>query len=279
MNTLPPPRIAFDSSRAWAEAAAAVSANRDVLLALAGVFVVLPTFAMAILVPPPLPQTGISMQALVATMGEYYRSNALPLIAAALIHMIGTLAMLALITDETRPTVGQTIKQGFTSTPSVIAAQLVLGMAIGAVVLLPVALGGALKSPAILVVALAAALGLAVWAWVRASLVSPAVLVDRLANPLTALKRSWQLTEGNALRLLGFFALLVIASLVIMAVAESAIRLVLALLIGASGAELGAAFVAAVLQAVMTVYFVAVTATAHRQLAEASAPLVTRPSK
>ena len=273
MNTATPP-IAFDSSRAWSEAATAVSANRDTLLALAGVFLVLPAFAMAVLIPPPEPQTGADMQAILATMGEYYRSNSLLLIVAALIHMIGSLAMLALITDQTRPTVGQAIKQGFANTPSVIAAQLLLGMAIGAMVLLPVALGGALKSPVITGLSLIAAIGLGVWAAVRLSLVSPAVVVDRLTNPLGALKRSWQLTEGNVLRLLAFFALLSIAFLVVIALAESAIRFGLTLLVGATSAELGAALVTSIMSAVMTVYFIAVTAMAHRQLAGQAVPEV-----
>ena len=273
MNTTTPP-IAFDSSRAWSDATAAVSANRDTLLALAGVFLVLPAFAMAVLIPPPEPQTGASMQALLATMGEYYLSNSVWLIGASLIHLLGTLAMLTLITDQTRPTVGQAIKQAFANLPSVIAAQLLLGMAIGAMVLLPVALGGALKSPVITGFTLLTAVGLGIWAMIRLALVSPAVVVDRLINPITALKRSWQLTEGNVLRLLAFFALLSIAFLVVIALAESAIRFGLTLLVGATNAALGAALVASILQAVMTVYFVAVTATAHRQLASLAGPEV-----
>ena len=66
MNT-PPSHIAFDSSRAWADASAAVSINRDVLLALAGVFIVLPAFAIMVLLPFSAPQQGITLQALMAT--------------------------------------------------------------------------------------------------------------------------------------------------------------------------------------------------------------------
>jgi len=43
----------FDSNRAWQEATALISANRDVLWALAGVFLVLPSFAVGVLAPPP----------------------------------------------------------------------------------------------------------------------------------------------------------------------------------------------------------------------------------
>ena len=48
----------FDSNRAWQEATKLVSANRDVLWALAGVFLVLPSFAVGILAPPPEPAAG-----------------------------------------------------------------------------------------------------------------------------------------------------------------------------------------------------------------------------
>lgn len=41
----------FDSNQAWQQATALVSANRDVLWALAGVFLVLPSFAVGVLAP------------------------------------------------------------------------------------------------------------------------------------------------------------------------------------------------------------------------------------
>lgn len=270
MNT-PPSRIAFDSSRAWADASGAVSANRDVLLALAGVFVVLPAFAVTVLLPFPVPQQGITPQAMVATWGEYYRSGWPALIVVALLQMIGTLAMLALFTDQTRPTVSQAIRQGFARTPTVIATQLLLGAAVGAMVLLPVALGGALRSPAFTLLAVLAALGLGIWAWVRLSLVAPAVMVDGLINPIAAIKRSWQITEGNVLRLLLFYALLIIAFVIVSLVLGGIIQLLLALVLGAEPAALAATLVTAVLQAAMRIYLVAVTASAHRQLAGPSA--------
>ena len=270
MNTTTPP-IVFDSSRAWSDAAAAVSANRDVLLALAGVFLVLPAFAISVLLPFPAPQDGITPKAMLATWGAYYQSNSLVLVAVALLQMVGTLAMLALFTDQARPTVSQAIRQGFARTPTVIAAQLVLGTAVGAMVLLPVVLGGALQSPAFTALAVVAALGLGIWAWLRLSLVAPAVMVDGLINPLTALKRSWQITEGNGLRLLLFYALLIIAFFVTTLVLGGIVQLVLALVLGAEPAALAATLVTAILQAVMTVYLVAVTAVAHRQLSGPSA--------
>ncbi|MFO1255502.1 MAG: hypothetical protein U1E37_07510 [Sphingomonadaceae bacterium] len=269
-----PQRPPFDSNRAWTEATGLVSGNRDLLIALAGVFLVVPSFAISMLLPPPEAQDGAQLEAMLATMGAYYRTNSITLILVALFQMIGSLSMLALFTDARRPTVGEAIRQGFRYTPTAIAAQLILGMAIGAMVLLPVTLGGATKSPVFTALSLIVAAGLGIWAMVRLSLVAPAVVVDRLANPIHALQRSWRLTEGNALRLLAFFVLVLIGFGVLLLVGEGATRLVLTLLAGAATADLVALAVATVLQAAMSVYFVAISAACHRQLAGASAQSV-----
>lgn len=259
-----PPR--FDSSSAWTEASAAVTANREVLLALAGVFLVLPAFAMGMLVPGPPAQEGATVQALLATMGQYYQSTAPILIAVALVHVIGTLAMLALFTDHARPTVAEAIKRGFACAPTVILAQIILGAAVGAMVLLPVALGGAAKAPAIAALGMLAALVLGLWAMIRLSLVSPAVVAESQRNPVKAMERSWRLTEGNTARLLAFYALLGLAFVVVMVVAEGATKLLLTLLAGEKFADIAAMLVGSVFQAAMAVYFVAVSAAVFRQL-------------
>lgn len=266
-----PSHSPFDSNRAWNEATNMVSANRDLLLALAGVFLVLPAFAIAMLLPPPDAQQVTTIDALLATLGDYYRTNAVLLVLVALFQMIGSLTILALFTDSRRPTVGEAIRVGFRFTPTAIAAQLILGAAIGAMVLLPVLLGGATKSPGITALSLVAALGLGVWAIVRLSLVAPAVVVDRLANPLAAMQRSWRLTEGNALRLLAFFLLVVIGFVVVTLVGEGAVRLVLTLVAGDKPADIVATLVATLLQSTMSVYVVAISAACHRQLAGPSA--------
>ena len=61
----------FDSNLAWKDAASAVSANRDVLLALAGVFFVLPSFAFALLYPQPEPPAGAAPEQLFELMGAF----------------------------------------------------------------------------------------------------------------------------------------------------------------------------------------------------------------
>jgi Membrane domain of glycerophosphoryl diester phosphodiesterase len=257
----------FDSSKAWNEAAQSVAANRDVLLALAGVFMVLPLFALAVFVPQPEPPAGAKPEQLLELLGTYYSKTWPAYLAAALINMVGSLSMLALFTDPSRPTVGQAIRLGAMGTPSVIAAQILMGMGLAVAAMIPVTLASVLGVPALAVVAVAAALALAVWVWVRFSLVAPAVMVDGLKNPIDAMQRSWHLTQGNAGRLLAFLVLVGIAFLVSIFIVQMVIGLVLSLIMPGEAASVGTALVSAVLQAVMSVYFVGVFAASHRQLA------------
>lgn len=260
-------RRPFDSNRAWQDAVAMVKANRDLLLALAGVFVVLPAFAVAILLPPPVMAEGAEMRAFLATMGEYYRENAPALVAAGLLHLAGTLAMLALFTDASRPTVGQAISAAFKRMPTVIFAQIILGAAVGSMLLVPMILGEAMKSPGLAVLGASAGVGLGIWALVRLSLIAPVVIVEALANPVQALRRSWQVTEANALRLLFFFVLVFIAFFVLTAVIEGLVHALVLLIAGSQAAMLVSALVATCVQAAMTVCFAAIGAASYWQLA------------
>jgi hypothetical protein len=65
----------LDSSAAWASAAGMVSANRDVLLAIAGVFFLLPSLVAAVFVPAPVFATGMSEQQMLAALQAYYASS------------------------------------------------------------------------------------------------------------------------------------------------------------------------------------------------------------
>lgn len=262
----------FDSNRAWQEATALISANRDVLWALAGVFLVLPSFAVGVLAPPPQPPAGADRDALMALLTNYYNSAWPWLLGMAVCQVIGTLAMLALYTDRTRPTVAEALQLALRGALPVILAQILAGMAFAlvAMILITIAAMTGLQVFATLIVALC--LAALIYLMVRISLVAPVVMVDGERNPIAALKRSWALTRDNAGRLLLFYALLLIGfGIVILLVgglADLLLRLVL-------GVELGTALgtlVSAALQAVMAIFFMAVYAATHRQLARPETP-------
>lgn len=267
----------FDSNRAWQEATALVSANRDVLWALAGVFLVLPSFAVGILAPPPEPPAGVDSDKLMAMLSAYYNSAWPWLLGMAVCQVIGTLAMLALYTDRTRPTVAEALKLALRGALPMILAQILAGMAFAGIALVLIALAAMTGSQSFAGLTLTLCLVALIYVIVRISLVAPVVMVDGERNPVIALKRSWALTRGNAGRLLLFYALLLIGfGIVILLVgglADLLLRLVL-------GMELGTALgtlVSAALQAVMAIFFMAVYASTHRQLARPEAPVAVNP--
>jgi hypothetical protein len=267
----------FDSNQSWKDAAASVSANRDLLFALAGVFLALPTFALALFVPPPQPPAGADAQTAFALLGQYYTKAWPALLVVALLSLLGTLTMLTLFTDRSRPTVGEAIRQGAGAVLPVLLAQ--FAVALGAALAISLLLGAAIGSgsPGLkLLIGLLLVLGLGYVA-VRLSLVSPVVVVDGQRNPLAALRRSWALTGGNVLHLLAFFVLLLVAALVLYLIAAKGLGLIVALVVSGEMASTINDLIASCLQAVLSVYSVAVIAACHRQLAGPSAAAAAQP--
>jgi hypothetical protein len=260
-----PPR--FDSNRAWQEASSAVMANRDMLIALAGVFIALPAFALTVLVPPPEPAPGANMDAVLELLGAYFQEKWPAYVLVALFNTVGTMAMLALIGLARRPTVGEAIKQGLVTAPISIAVQLLQGFLLTGAVMLPSALLGLTGSPGLAVVGMLIGIGVAIYLAVRLSLANPVIAVEGIRNPIAALQRSFALTQANVGRLLVFFVLLVLAFAISLQLIQLVVGLLAQLVAGAEPAKLIAALTGAALSAVMTVYLLAAGAMSYRQLA------------
>ena len=257
----------FDSNQAWREASAAILANRDVLLALAGVFFLLPRLAMALFLPSPPPTTGNDPVAMAAAMEKFY-SQLLPyLVPILLFQGVGTLAILTLFTDRTRPTVAQAIQLGAKGLLPYIGAQILF--VLGAIVTggTIVGLAGLTHSPALTNAVAIAVIAALIAAYVHLILTAPVIAVERLYSPLAALRRSWQITRGHALRV-GLFLLLLALVAFVGTVAITAVTGAAAALIGgADAARITNGFVSGLLGALITLITASVLAAIHRQLA------------
>lgn len=257
----------FDSNRAWKEASEAIAANRDVLFAIAGVFILIPTLAFSLLFPQPQPAAGADPDAIMAQMQAFYLS-ALPwLLPVAVVQGAGTMALLTLFTDRSRPTVGEAIRRGFASILPYLLAQLLLGIGVGVIggVLLAVA---ALTGVNALVAVVLIAIGIgAIYAAVKTSLSSAVIAVEGERNPVSALRRSWQLTRGNSGRIAVFYLLVAIAFVVVMMVVMALVGMLLALLLDGETATAVSTVFSSFISTAMTVYFVGIIAAVHRQLA------------
>ena len=254
----------LDTNLAWRQASAAVSANRDVLLPLAGVFFLLPRLALTLFMPEPPTHQGMAPEALMAMMQTYYMQILPYVLPMAVFQAVGSLALIALFTDTSRPTVGRAIAMGARCVVPYLLAELLFSFAVGLAGGLGLALGA--LSPALMVLLPVVAV-VAGYGFVRLSLLAPVVVAEGQLNPVRALRRSWLLTQGNALPIFLFLMLLVMVLMVVMLSAVSVGGVLTTLAVNAEWAKIATSLIGAVLGAIYAAYSTAAIAAIHRQLA------------
>lgn len=226
----------FDGNLAWQQAVRLCSANKELLLVLAGVFFFLPGVASAFFLSGLQEQMMRDMaaanqqdpKAMLQALSGIYTQIAPYISVLLLVQTAGTMAMMALLTDSARPTVGQAILLGLKRLPTVLgvgilliigyfATALVFVLVLGVIGALLGATGAGLSGPVVIVVAIGTAgfLAFLIYALTRLSMTLPAIVIDQIGNPWHALRRSWGLTRGNTAGLLGFYLVLMVAYVVI----------------------------------------------------------------
>ena len=264
----------LDSTGVWQEASAAIAANREVLLTLAGVFFLLPRLIVGLLAPVPEAQAGMDLEAMGSMMQSYY-VRALPwLLPMIVLEAAGTLAMLTLFEDRSRPTVREAIRGGFLGVVPYLAAELIFGFGISFGGGLLLGLAGVSGSKPLAMAVMAVLMAGIFYGFVRLVLLAPVVAVERVRNPLRALVRAWTLPAGNVARLFAMLLLLGMIAVVAMVATVGIGGSLVALVGGADAGKIAATVLEAVLDAVFAVYLVAILAAIHRQLAGAP-PAVT----
>lgn len=256
----------FDSMLAWRQASSAVKTNRDVLLAIAGVCFLLPSLVLELFFPQPEPTAGMDEQAMMELASNYYVSLIPVLIPILVLQALGTLSLIELLTDRSRPTVAEAMKNGARSIVTYLLAQLALGLSVGlvgGVILAVFSLAGAAGSG----LGLAVVMALIAVLVVRTSVTAPVIVANRLRNPIDALRRAFALTRGNALRLFVFYFLVLVAFLVVAMVLGLLVGIPVNLLGSAETVRVVTAVVSSIVNALMALYFVALIVAAHKQLA------------
>ena len=257
----------FDSSRAWREASAAVTANREVLLALAGVFFMLPWLAFLLLMPEPALRDGMAAAEMLASLREWMTKAGPYLLGLTLIQACGSLGVLTLCSDRSRPTVGEAIRRAALGVLPYVGAMVLFmaGFSLAAALLGTVSGMGAGKGgTALMVVLLYLVL---IYATVRLVMVAPVIAIERVYQPVRVLIRSWRLTRGNFWRIALFLLLLVIAGQVVMGVIGMLVGSLGALVAGPAAGRIAESVASAGLMGVFLVYFASVLAAMHDQLA------------
>lgn len=105
--------------------------------------------------------------------------------------------------------------------------------------------------------------------WIRLMLVTPAGTIEPI-GPITAIRRSWELTAGHFWKLLGFVLLVGIAALVVLLVVSTFFGLLIVALAGppepGSTTMVVTGIVSALLQALVSALFVVLIARIYAQL-------------
>ena len=269
----------FNMSEAWRDATAMMSGNREVLLIVAGLFFFLPSLVLGLALGDVQSEveslaTGNPESATRIAFSIYGQWWWL-LLLIAIVSVVGYLALLALLRDTSRPTVGEAIRIGFVGLLPAIGTYIVLwlGLGFGAAVLAMIARASGSSAIGLLIGAIIVVL--AVYVAIKVSLSGPVIAIDKVYNPFKVLARSWRLTKGNSLRLFLFYLLLVIVYFVIALV----VGMVVGVLTFAAGQSVGLivnAFLSGAISAAAGVVFVAVLAAAHRQLAGPSSAAVSQ---
>jgi hypothetical protein len=283
----------FSMSTAWNDAMARLSGNREVLAVVAGVFFLLPALVLAVLFADEQAQAMQMMQQMM--QGQLADSDPAALegfggggfvavsLIALFVQLIGYLALLALMDDGRRPTVGEAIGAAFKGLLPLIGTVIlfIIGYFIIALVaglvggLLIGGLGAATGSTALVallsVLFFAGLFVLVCWIMVRLSMTLAEIILGDTMNPIRAFAGSWRLTKGNSLRLFLFYFLLTLVYLVLYMVIFGLVFGVISLALPATASGLVLGLVSGLIGAAFGVIWTAVMAAVYRQLSGPSA--------
>ena len=238
--------VKFDMGAAWDDTLQLLKSHTALVGTIAGVFLFLPALAVAWFGPVPIePAAGADFNQVMESFRESFRQMIPGQLAIALSALIGTAGILRLWLSRTGTSVGEALTFALMLFPTMLAIQILCGIAIGLGFIL-------LLVPGLYLLG-------------RLALVTPAVADRSLYNPFEAIRTSWELTRGNGWAIF-FFLFLVALVIVIAALIIGGIVSVIA----GSGPGLGrmlGGFIEAVFSAVGSLASIAVSAAAYRQLA------------
>jgi hypothetical protein len=254
----------LDSSAAWASATRMVAANRDLLMAIAGVFFVLPWLASSVFVPAPVLADSLTEAQKIAQLQAYLASSLPVLIGLSLPTMVGVLTMLVSMLDPTRPTVGQCIRRGLGVFPGYLASQLAIVLVWTIAFGVFAAVAGLMVSDKVALVVVMVAL---LYFVMRTILVAPVMARQAVRNPLLAIRESIRLTSGNVGRIFSFIGLSGLLFFVVYGLLMMFVSVVLVLLLQGEPQRLLGEGLGCTLLAIGNTYYVAMLAAIYSQLA------------
>lgn len=235
----------FSYNAVWEDTMKLTRDHAPLLIAIAGVFVFLPAVAFAIFLKPPEPPRTQDFGVLMRQIMDYWTA-ALPwLFVQSLINMIGTAAMLRLVLAR-GGTVGGALMFGLLLLPFYFLLSLLSSLILGVGFIL-------LIVPGLYLVG-------------RIMPAAPVMVAENVRNPITALSRSFQLTEGKGWAVFGLIAIVVIVGAIVVGVTDAIVGIILAMTAGRELGTLLTTILATVLSTGFTILLVMLYAAIYRAL-------------
>ncbi|MGB7655159.1 MAG: hypothetical protein WBL74_06735 [Novosphingobium sp.] len=269
--TATPAHLALDTNRLWEDALHTLRSNREVMLVLAGVFVLLPTLAILFFWPFPEPKPDELFAVFLQRIGTYSDQTWWQWVAVLGLQTLGVQTMLTVIADPSRPTVKAALVKAVAAFASLFAAIVAVSVLASLVLSIVIAVGSAFGSFPLALLATVLGTVAALYLLARFALIAPLVQLEGIRNPFAALRQSLALTRGCGWQLLGFMVLLYIAVYVVAWLAGAVILLFASLFAPADALQLLQKVLQALSQAAMVPVFAGVLAGLYRQLGGAAA--------
>lgn len=203
--------MTFSYSAVWDDTVQMLRRHGSLLLAVAGVFLLLPGLLVAYAFPQPT-ATG---NELISAMVRYYQDHWLWLLLSNIVSMIGTIALYLLLFDRRGRTVGGAIAGALPILPFYFVMSMLSGLAIG--------LGlGLFLLPGLYLIG-------------RLATASAAMVAEDRRSPLAALGRSWQLTRKRGWAVAGLILIVAAVGYLLSFVVTAVLGTVFVLLLGRDG--------------------------------------------
>lgn len=222
--------------------------HKEAILAIAGVFVFLPTLLMAQFVGQPAIDGGEDLNAVAAAYSAHFSQNAVAIILSNLLISFGGFVIFMTVARSHSGTVADDLSKGLRLFVIFLLANILTGLATFAGFMLLIIPGVYIACRLVLV---------------------PIIIADQgERNPLESLKTSWYMTKGNGFSILLFILIIAIVGAITVSVAQMIVGVIVGIATSGEGWALIDNLVSALGSTALQLLFTLIIASIYDQLSQ-----------
>ncbi|WOE75128.1 hypothetical protein [Alterisphingorhabdus coralli] len=227
----------FDLGKGFNDAIALLTEHMQTILVALGLFTILPAMLMHFFIG----STELNVNPLAAFSGF----NGIWVLVSVLLGMLGSLTIFTAFLTQTKTDLGATISAAAAMFLPYLLTNIIMWIGIGLGLVLLVIPG--------------------IFLMVKLVCASPIVAAEKEKNPIEALKRSWEMTEGNGMIIFAFLLIIGVGIIVISWISN---LITLGMILNGGVVAMIGALLAAIVSAITSAISLAAIAAIYRQLAE-----------